>query len=166
MYTEYSDLNKECFMNILAKVIMDWATPEKLVKAGKHVGITSKGLSIEWMDQAMFEQAAAVLNPGTPTKTSADLPGVISPEGVRKDSAAYWKSKYTQAQEQYSARQQLEFPLKQVDGLLPFKKVKPSETTKKKITDVHGSLKGTEVRKLIEQKEEDERKKEKKRRKR
>ena len=61
-----------------------------------------------------------------------------------------------------------------MEGLLPFKKVKPSETTKKKITDVHGSLKGTEVRKLIEQKEEDEmrerkrrkRKKEKKRRKR
>ena len=40
---------------------MDWATPEKLVKAGKHMGITSKGVSIEWMDQAMFEQAAAVL---------------------------------------------------------------------------------------------------------
>ena len=44
MYTEYSDLKKECFINILAKVIMDWATPEKLVKAGKRVGITSKGL--------------------------------------------------------------------------------------------------------------------------
>ena len=100
------------------------------------------------------------MNPGAAAKTSTDLPGVISPEGVCKDSAAYWKSKYTQAQEQYSARQQLEFPLKQVDGLLPFKKVEPSATTKKKITDVHGSLKGTEVRKLIEQKEEDERKKE------
>ena len=108
----------------------------------------------------MFERAAAVLNPGTPTKTSADLPGVISPEGVRKDSAAYWKSNYTQAQKQYSTRQQLESPLEQVDGLLRFKKVKASETTKKKITDDHGSLKGTEVRKLIEQKEEDERKKE------
>ena len=115
---------------------------------------------VEWMDQAMFERAAAVLNPGTPTKTSADLPGVISPEGVRKDSAAYWKSKYTQAQKPYSGRQELEFPFEQVDGLLPFNKVKPSETTKKKITDVHGSLKGTEVRKLIEQKEGDERKKE------
>ena len=44
MYTEYSDLKKECFINILAKVIMDWATPEILVKAGKRVGITSKGL--------------------------------------------------------------------------------------------------------------------------
>ena len=55
MYTEYSDLNKEGFMNILAEVIMDWTTPEKLVKAGKRVGITSKGLSVEWTDQAMFE---------------------------------------------------------------------------------------------------------------
>ena len=142
MYTEYSDLNKECFMNILAEVITDWATPEKLVKAGKLVGITSKGLTVEWMDQAMFKQAAAVLSPGTPAKTSTDLPGVISPEGVRKNSAAYWKSQYTQAQEQYSTRQQLEFPLEQLNRLLPFKKVKPSATTKKKITDVHGSLKG------------------------
>ena len=91
---------------------------------------------------------------------------LISSEGVRKDSTAYRKSKYTQAQEQYSPRQQLEFPLEQVDGLLPFKKVKPSETTKKKITNVHGSLKRTEVRKLIEQKEEDERKKEEKKKKR
>ena len=158
MYTEYSDLNKECFMNILAEVITDWATPEKLVKAGKRVGITSKGLSVE--------RADAVLNPGTPAKTSLDLPGVISPESVRKDSAAYWKSKYTQAQEQYSTRQQLEFPLEQVDELLPSKKVEASATTKKKITDVHGSLKGTDVRKLIEQKEEDERKKEEKKKER
>ena len=59
-------------------------SPKKLVKAGKRVGITGKGLSVKWMDQAMFEQAAAVLNPGIPTKTSADLPGVISPEGVPK----------------------------------------------------------------------------------
>ena len=44
--------------------------------------------------------------------------------------------------------------------------MKPSETTKKKITDVHGSLKGTEVRKPIEQKEEDERKKEEKKKER
>ena len=53
-----------------------------------------------------------------------------------------------------------------MDGLLRFKKVKASETTKKKITDDHGSLKGTEVRKLIEQKEEDERKKEEKKKER
>ena len=59
-------------------------SPKKLVKAGKRVGITSKGLSVKWMDQAMFERAAAVLNPGISTKTSADLPGVISPEGVPK----------------------------------------------------------------------------------
>ena len=140
-------------MNILAEEITDWTTPEK-------------GLSVEWMDQAMCKRAAAVLNPGTPAKTSPDLPGLISPERVRKDSAAYWKSNYTQAQEQYSARQQLEFPLEQVDGLLTFKKVKPSATSKKKITDVHGSLKGIEVRKLIEQKEEDERKKEEKKKER
>ena len=59
--------------------------------------------------------SSSVLSPGTPTKKNADLPGVISPESVRKDSATYWKSKYTQTQEQYSLRKQLEFPLEQVE---------------------------------------------------
>ena len=30
MYTAYSALNKECFMNILAKGINEWATLEKI----------------------------------------------------------------------------------------------------------------------------------------
>ena len=162
MYTEYSDVNRECFMNILSDVITEWATKENLTKAGKRVGITNEGLSVEWMDQSMFERAAAVLHPESPMKTPTELP-VTSPEGVRKNSAEYWKSKYDQAKEFYSARQTLEYPLEQVEGLLPYKKVKPAASIKKKITDVHGSLKATEVRELIEQKEEEERQKEERR---
>jgi hypothetical protein len=59
-------------MNILAEVITDWAAPDNLVKAAKRVGITSTGLSVERMDQAMFERAAAVLNPESPTMASAE----------------------------------------------------------------------------------------------
>ena len=44
-------------------------------------------------------------------------------------------------------------------GLLPYKKVKPTETVRRRITDVHGSLKATEVRALIEKKEEEEQQK-------
>jgi len=53
----------------------------------------------------MFERAAAILNPGSPT-TPAICFEVKSPEGVRKESANYWKSKYTQLQEKLTARGQ------------------------------------------------------------
>lgn len=42
--------------------------------------------------------------------------------------------------------------MQNVPGLLPYKKVKPTETVRRRITDVHGSLKATEVRALIEKK--------------
>ena len=36
MYSEYADLNTECFMNILAEIWDQWARPERICKAGKH----------------------------------------------------------------------------------------------------------------------------------
>ena len=157
MFSSYSDINRECFMNILAECIKDWATPEKLIKAGKKVGITSTGLSVEWMDQEMFARAEAILNPTTPTKP--DTVEIPSPVGVRRNSAKYWKSKFTEAMGQLTARQHLEYPLENVNGLLPFKTVKPTSTQRKKITDVHGSLSATEVMKLVEAKEQEDIKK-------
>ena len=44
-------------------------------------------------------------------------------------------------------------------GLLPYKKVKPNETVRRKITDVHGSLKASEVRELVRKKDEEEQQK-------
>ena len=127
-------------MNILVEVIHEWATPEKIVKAGKKVGITSTGLSIKHMDKKMFERAAAILDAGTPVSSSSIE--INSPEGVRKNSAAYWKSKFTQVQEKLTARVQLEYPIEEVEGLFPFK-VKPTATNRKKLTDVCGSLNKT-----------------------
>jgi len=73
-------------MNILANVISDWAVPEKLVKAGRRVGIASMGLSVNWMDQDLFERAAAIMNPD-PTSIATDEPVVMSPKDVRRNSA-------------------------------------------------------------------------------
>ena len=123
-------------MNILAEVINEWETPEMIVKAGKKVGITSRGLSIKHMDKKMFERAAAILDAGTPVSSSSIE--INSPEGVRKNSAAYWKSKFTQVHEKLTARVQLEYPIEEVEGLFPFKKVKPTATNRKKLTDVCG----------------------------
>ena len=63
-------MNKECFMNILAEIWNEWATPECIVKAGKRVGISKDGLSVKWMDQRKFEQADAILAPPMPTKNT------------------------------------------------------------------------------------------------
>ena len=60
-------------------------------------------------------------------------------------------------------RQNQEFPLEEVEGLLPYKTVKPTATQRKKITDVHGSLRATDIRKLVEEREIEERNKEEKR---
>ena len=147
-------------MNILADAIEDWASPDKLIKAGKKVGISSKGLSIEWMDLDMFARAEAILHPGTPTKSCSVE--VDSPKGVRKYGTQYLKIKCLNACELLAERQNQEFPLDEVEGLLPYKTVKPTATQRKKITDVHGSLRATDIRKLVEEREIEERKKEEK----
>ena len=123
---------------------MNGQLQKRLVKTGKKVGITSTGLSIKHMDKKMFERAAAILDAGTPVSSSSIE--INSPEGVRKNSAAYWKSKFTQVQEKLTARVQLEYPIEEVEGLFPFKKVKPTATNRKKLTDVCGSLNKTQVR--------------------
>ena len=55
-------------MNILAEIWNEWANPEKIIQAGRRVGISKNGLSVKWMDQSKFQQAAAILSPPTPTK--------------------------------------------------------------------------------------------------
>ena len=51
------------------------------------------------MDHEKFEHAEVILNPPTPSKT-LEFP-IKSPKGVRRHSAAYWKS-YLQITEQLS----------------------------------------------------------------
>ena len=147
-------------MNILAEIWNEWATKERIEKAGKQVGIAKDGLNVNWMDQSKFEQAESILSPPTPTKSFASLPEVKTPEGVRKFSARYWKELYQQRTEQVKGTLQEDFQLETVEGLLPFKKVKPKETVRRKITDCHGSLKATNVRALIEKKETEEKERE------
>ena len=47
MYSEYADLNKECFMNILAEIWDQLARPEGICKAAKRVGVSKGGLSVK-----------------------------------------------------------------------------------------------------------------------
>ena len=100
---------------------------------------------MKWMDQNnKFEQAAAILSPPKPNKTTEDMPVVKTPEGVRRYNAEHWKALYLQRMEQVFRKTNEGYTLESVPGLLPYKKVKPKETVRRRITDVQGSLKSTE----------------------
>ena len=71
--------------------------------------------------QDKFEQAEAILNPPTHTKTYHEFP-VSSPKGVRRHSAQYWKSLYLQRTEQLEIKTTSEIKIENVPGLLLTKK--------------------------------------------
>ena len=153
IFSDYAVINKEGFMTILAEVWNKWASPQCIVKAGKRVGISKEGLNVNWMDQDKFEQAEAILNPPTPSKNLG------SPKNLRKGSAAYSKAKYNQRTDQNQSLSNSEVDLEEVPGLMPYKTIKPKMTTIKRIMDVHGSMKASDVRLLIQEKNEVEKKK-------
>ena len=82
------------------------------------------------------------------------------PEGVRKFSAWYWKELYLQRTEQAKGTLQEDFQLETVEGLVPFKKVKPKKNVRRKITDCHCLLNANKVRAHIEKKDTEEKEKE------
>ena len=97
----------------------EWAVPDQIFKAGKHVGISKEGLSVKWLDQSKFEQAETILSPPTPGKFDEAIPMVRTPEGVRRNSTEYWKSLYLQGTEQVSSKVERDYMLENVPGLLP-----------------------------------------------
>jgi len=58
LFTQMSTINLEAFMVILARMWDKWASVPSLSKAAKRVGITPEGLSVHFMQQDKFEQAA------------------------------------------------------------------------------------------------------------
>ena len=78
----YSDINKECFMNIISEVWNEWANPERSCKAEKRVGVAKDGLNYKWMDHEKLNRQ--ILNPPTPSKT-LEFP-INLPKGVREDT--------------------------------------------------------------------------------
>ena len=162
LYTDCSDINKDAFMTILGDIWKEWVTPEQLVKAGKRVGISDSGLDINWMDQTKFEAAEAILNPPdvmkTPSKISKELLNstiIESPDGVRKGSAEYYRRKLEQSLEHIQYLSETTPNLEEVPGLMPFKRINP-KSKNKFVTKMHGSLKATELRVLVEEREQAE----------
>ena len=131
-----SSRNRESFMNVLADIWEEWATPEMLVKAAKRVGISNTGLNVDWMDQTKFAQAEAILNPSpllTPTKDKESTNTLDSPVGVRKGSVTYLEYKLAGSEKRRRRLENTVPDQEAVPGLLPFKTVVPMKT--KNVTD-------------------------------
>ena len=147
-------INREAFMIILADMWHTWATANSLVKAAKRVGVTSEGLSVNFMQQNKFEQASNCMEVDQPQSSSASTPNqlMISSPDHRKGSAKYWKAKFLQSQNLIHEMNEKSLALEEIPGLLTIEKVKPKmskETTR--VTQVHGSMHGKDVLKLVQE---------------
>ena len=129
LFTANSTVNREGFMTILADVWPTWTTRESLIKAGKRVGISNEGLSVEFMQQDKFETAASCIESSPEKPSTPDSSVISSPLSIRKGSANYYKAKFERAQEIIVQLQNSTPPLKDI-GLLTVKKVTPKVVTK------------------------------------
>ena len=144
IYSSVSTLNRECFMNILSEAWPEFATPSLLVKAARRVGLSSEGLNINWMNQEMFKHADYLINgPATPAKESSAVV-ISSPIGVRKHSLEYYKQKYELTSRTLQELIDTPVSLKDVDGMLPMKKIQPKKSKAIRVTQVHGSMRASE----------------------
>ena len=145
IYSSVSTLNRECFMNILSEAWPEFATPSLLVKAARRVGLSSEGLNINWMNQEMFKRADYLINrPATPAKESSAVV-ISSPIGVRKHSLEYYKQKYELTSRTLQELIDTPVSLKDVDGMLPMKKIQPKKSKAIRVTQVHGSMRASDI---------------------
>jgi len=94
LFTAASTINREGFMTILADVWPTWTTRESLVKAGKRVGISKEGLSVNFMQQDKFQAAANCIAVSPSKLSTPDSSVITSPLSIRKGTANYYKANY------------------------------------------------------------------------
>lgn len=165
-------------MTILGAIWDKWASENTIINAAKRVGISKDGLNVNDMQQDKFQQAADLIaqnqeqgssenpGPGTPKKvctrssTHASLTAA-TPRSISKlakgkhryGSADYWKSMYEQSQAIIHESYEKSLKLEDIPGLLTVNRVKSKELNKNKntrVTNVHGSMEGQDVLKLVE----------------
>ena len=96
------------------------------MNAARHVGITSNGLSVDWMQQEKCKQAQLLQSPAK--QPSAFTP-TDSPKHLHRGWATHWNAKY-------------EISIEEIPGFPQTKKWWPKKKDKKsvQVTQVCGSL--------------------------
>ena len=137
-------------MKIIAEVWGSWVTKESLVTPAKRVGVSRDGLSIQNMQQEKFSQAELCLQSNEVAQKKSNV--VMSPKHVRKNTAEYWKTKYEMAQSIINENHERSLKLDEIPDFLKINTVKQkaATTSNTRVTQVHGSLEGKDVRKLVQ----------------
>ena len=137
LYSEMSNLSRESFMTILDDVWNKWATPDFIVKSGKHVGISINGLNVKWMQQNKFRHAEALLEPvvSSPPSSSGSSVLLSSPVGVRIKTSAYYLDKLNKSLELIEELQSTSVTPDEIQDLLPLRKIAPKQSVLLKYVD-------------------------------
>ena len=86
----------------------------------------------------------------------------MSPKHVRKNTAQYWKLKYEAAESMLKETHETSLNLEEIPGFLKVNKVKPKPSSvNHRVTQVHGSMEGKNVLKLVQDIKEQKEQKEK-----
>ena len=172
LFSPFQTINREGFMTILGNMWNKWASKSNIEQAGARVGISKKGLNVNDMQQDKFSQAAAIMKEqGTPdnsvsfssvvtrraekNKVAPSTPRSQSKAALQKGrygSANYWKAMYEMSAENKQVPIEAGVKINEIKGLTTIHKVKPKEddsNKKVRVTSVHGSMEGQNVRKRV-----------------
>ena len=149
-YFHDNHINREVFMEILADVWKNWTTAESIVKAWKRCGISSEGLSYEWMQQDKLAAADALVEienvPATPSTSKKEPWDVDSPVGLRKGTLAYEKAKCASYRKALKEVSQKPVSPDEVEGFMNIEKIKvPAKKKAKKLTNIQGGMEGSKL---------------------
>ena len=163
-YLTHQSINRQGFINVIMEIWPTWASAETIIKAAKRVGISETGLSVEWMQQKKFEQAARLISPATPVKTSTPIGKISSPADTRKGSKEYYKHKFEEAQKMLQEISDESINL-EIAGVLKVNKIKPKPERKQvRLTQIYGSMEAKDaigiLKSIKESKQKEEERKE------
>ena len=161
MYPTMASLNREDFMQVIAKCYGKAYEKEGLVKAAKRVGISKEELNVNWMQQDKFERADALLSPEKPVATPDIVQSLqASPVGVRRMSTKWYECKLASALNVIKESQQSPMSPDEISGLMPIPKMQPKKTKAKRITQVRVTLSAVNLPEKVKEvnKKEEEKK--------
>ena len=148
-------------MNILAELWPEWVSKQTIMSAGYKVGISSRGLSVEWMQEDKFLRTELCVNDNTEKNQWSTAVTISSPKDVRYGSARYRKHKCESAMEAYQTVSNKSISLEEIPNLLPVTKVTPKMNNQNvRVTQVHGSMEGGKILETVSSIQDDKTKKE------
>ena len=144
------DINREVFMITLAGMWGEFSSNESVINAFHRVGVSKDGLSIHWMQKEKFKAAEALLSNSLDNDNGKDpspTPGTKRRRGCTKASL---EEELEKAKMRIEELEKQPITPDEIDGFFHFEKVRPVKTKNVRVTQVHGSLDGSQVLEMRE----------------